>query len=190
MEFLIKICGITSLEDARFAAECGATALGFNFYPGSPRHLSVERAGEIIGALPPEVLTVGVFVEKVDPAAAEMVEVLQLHGLRQPEQAPQPPRRVWVATSPESAARFPDHRIVIDSSWGTGRVADWDAVKQLRRSYILSGGLTPENVGEALRKLNPAGVDVCSGVEQSPGIKDPEKVRSFLKAVTWWQATR
>jgi phosphoribosylanthranilate isomerase len=110
-------------------------------------------------------------------------EVLQCHGVESPEEVPLSGRRIWFAVSPETIDRFRDHEVIIDSSWGQGRLADWDRVASIRRPYILSGGLTPENVASAIERLRPAGVDVCSGVESLPGRKDPHKLIKFLKEV-------
>ncbi len=184
MSRMIKICGITRLEDALDSVRWGANALGFNFYPKSPRYIEPAAAAAIIERLPEGVLTVGVFVRQVDAEAAALVQAVQIHGLERPEEVPQLPQRVLVATSPERAPLFDGCEIVIDTSWGSGRLADWDAVGRLGRPYILSGGLDPGNISLALERLRPAGVDVCSGVEASPGIKDPAKLRAFLKKVT------
>ena len=108
-------------------------------------------------------------------------DVIQLHGVDDPCQIPNTEKRVWVATSPSGARRFPGHEVIIDTSWGTGTLADWSALESLNRPFLLSGGLTPQNLGEALERLKPMGVDVCSGVESSPGLKDRDELRAFLK---------
>ncbi len=118
-------------------------------------------------------------------------DVIQLHGVEDPCQIPYTDKRVWVATSPSGARRFPEHEVIIDTSWGTGTLADWSALESLKPPFLLSGGLTPQNLGEALERLDPLaapgesrhgllGVDVCSGVESSPGLKDRDKLRAFL----------
>jgi phosphoribosylanthranilate isomerase len=111
------------------------------------------------------------------------LDALQIHGAKREEDLPVLDRRVIVATSPEDIGRFPNHEVIIDVSWGTGVLADWELLKGLKRPYILSGGLAPDNVGEAISLLAPAGVDVCSGVEESPGCKDPKRIRAFLSEV-------
>lgn len=196
--FVIKVCGITSLEDAVLSVTAGANALGFNFYPGSPRFIEPAEAAQIIEKLPQKVLKVGVAVtgfplevhdgkqSQLDiwnPGELELAGfgAIQIHGASSSAEVPDLKIRTFVATSPERASEFPNHEIVVDTSWGSGTLADWDLIlKVLDRPYILSGGLTPENVGEALQKLRPDGVDVCSGVEKSPGRKDPSKLESFL----------
>ena len=112
-----------------------------------------------------------------------MVDVLQLHGLKDESEIGELDRRVLAAIRPEEADRFTHHDILIDVSWGTGKRADWKELRTLGRPFILSGGLNPENVGEAIRMLNPAGVDVCSGVESEPGRKDWGRLKSFMAAV-------
>lgn len=183
---LVKVCGITNLEDALLAVEYGANALGFNFYRPSPRYLDFETAFEIIDRLPEGILKVGIWVSPLPdpfPKVVEILDALQLYGMRGESEVPRIQKRILIATSPAGAASFPGYEIVLDTSWGRGRLGDWKAIQQLERSYILSGGLTPENVRGALRRLRPAGVDVCSGVEREPGKKDPEKMKAFLAAV-------
>ncbi|MGW8179890.1 MAG: phosphoribosylanthranilate isomerase [bacterium] len=112
------------------------------------------------------------------------IDAIQIHGVHEEAYVFDLGIRTFVATSPQDAGRFPHHEIIIDSSWGSGKVADWDLILDiLDRPYILSGGLTPDNVAEALRKLQPCGIDVCSGVEASPGRKTPEKLEEFLSIV-------
>jgi phosphoribosylanthranilate isomerase len=202
-DFIIKVCGITSLEDALISVELGANALGFNFYPRSPRFIDLEDAGRICEKLPEDVLKVGLVVFQSQSPASDCVEstgsvssgslrtliglgldAFQFHGLREPGQIPDVGKRVFIATSPELAGRFPLNEIIIDTSWGSGTRADWDLLKRtVRVPYVLSGGLTPGNVSEALSRLDPVGVDVCSGVELAPGKKDPDKLRLFLGVV-------
>ncbi len=189
---IVKVCGITNLQDARLSVEWGANALGFNFYPPSPRYVHPRCAAEIIDELPETVLAVGIFVQRLRQRAEKLVQVVQIHGLKQAAEIPPTDRTIWVAVSPERAAAFPQHQILIDTSWGRGRLADWDALEGLQRPYILSGGLTPDNVGLALQRLHPAGIDVCSGVESSPGTKDAARLRAFLSEVRrhWPAPTR
>ncbi len=184
---IIKICGITSVEDALLALEEGATALGFNFWPSSSRYVAAKTAHEIIAEVSGRFdkrsfLTVGVLVGS-DGWEEAPTDVLQFHGFTDPQSLPETGRRTCVAVSLETADHFPSTEIVIDGSWGQGRVADWEALSGLRRPFILAGGLTPDNVAGAIQRLCPAGVDVCSGVEKSPGHKDPEKLKRFLGEV-------
>lgn len=200
-QFMIKVCGITNLDDATLSLQGGANALGFNFYPESPRFIEPEQAARIIGKLPQETLTVAIVVSqtssrdggikkkrKGDRDFKELVETgvgaIQIHGVSGEMEIPDLGLRTLVATSPERADQFPHFEIIIDTSWGSGTKADWERIRELlNRSYILSGGLTPENVGKALRMLEPAGVDVCSGVEAAPGKKDQRKLLEFLSVV-------
>ena len=180
---IIKVCGITNLEDALRSIECGANALGFNFYPRSPRFIDPDRAERIIDKLPEHVLSVGVFVVNALFSIAEgRWSTVQLHGLSSESEIPMTDKRLLVATSPSDVARFPNYEIIIDTSWGTGKKAQWDTLRDVGRPFILSGGLTPANVAEAVALLDPAGVDVCSGVEMSPRKKDPLKLRAFVDA--------
>ena len=188
---LLKICGITNLDDAVQSVRHGANALGFNFFPESPRYIEPEKVSQIMRILPSEVLKVAVVVipEKEENEKWKKfltvlgrlpIDVLQLHGLRSESEIPKTTKRVFVATSPSKAHSFPGHEIIIDTSWGRGIRADWDEVRKLKSRVILSGGLTPENVEQAIRFLQPVGVDVCSGIESSPGIKDLSRLKSFL----------
>ena len=196
---MIKICGITSLEDAHRSLEYGATALGFNLYENSPRYVEPALAEEIMKQLPAGTLNVVVMVvtghgsrvtgEGSDDFLSSVichpsfVKALQLHGLTSESEIPPNNKRVFVATSFSLADQFPHQELIIDTSWGRGQKADWEELKKLPRPFILSGGLTPENVAEAIRKVRPAGVDVCSGVESSPGKKDPDKLKRFIQTV-------
>ena len=209
---IVKVCGITCLEDALRAVEAGANTLGFNFYERSPRYIGAEQAAEIIeGINGAPVLTVAVVVaassgprlsafirvirepmlssgesQTEEPGALaipDSIHAVQLHGIARPADLPDFGRRLIVAVSAETASRFPDNEIIIDSSWGTGRVDDWSTLTRIHRPYILSGGLNPENVGRAIENLHPAGVDVCSGVESVPGRKDMQKLKAFVAEV-------
>lgn len=180
---IIKICGITNLDDALYSIEYGATALGFNFYPESPRYIEPDRAEEIVGQLPENVLKVAVVVMGQLSPVTSRLSALQLHGLTSESQIPETDKQVFIATSASSAHRFPHSELIIDTSWGSGRKADWEELKTLDRTFILSGGLTADNVAEAIDQLHPSGVDVCSGVELSPGKKAPDKLRRFIQNV-------
>jgi phosphoribosylanthranilate isomerase len=193
---LIKVCGITRLTDALHAAQQGATALGFVFWPNSPRYVAPERAGEIIAELPSHVTTVGVFVnETVDRirevAAKSRISTVQLHGDEPPAYADALSwpllRSVTVSDAViVGGAWRPDTLLLVDAAdsvrrGGTGVVVDWTRAAQVarQRPVVLAGGLTPENVSEAIAAVRPYGVDVSTGVEQSPGVKDFEKVARF-----------
>lgn len=198
----VKICGITSLEDARQAVEAGADALGLMFYNGSPRHIALERAQEIARGLPPYVLRVGVFV---NPEPDEVFSAIQLCGLNlvqfHGEETPDFCRqfgvmtmkavRVRDAASVETLAAYGADAYLLDSyvpgtAGGTGETFNWDLVleaKKLGKPIFLAGGLTVANVREAVRRVQPFAVDVSSGVESAPGKKDSKKVRDFIAAV-------
>ena len=199
----VKICGITRLEDAQLAVELGAAALGFNFYQPSPRYLAPEAAREIIGGLPPFVTPVGVFADEVDGehvarvARQAGVAAIQLHGPRFP--GPGPGLQNWpliraVAVrgdfKPADFAWLKANAFLLDAfdaavPGGTGKTFDWSLAREATRygTIVLAGGLTPENVGEAIRAVRPFAVDVASGVESTPGRKDPAKLRAFFAAV-------
>ena len=198
----VKICGITRPEDALLAVELGATWVGFLFWSESPRWISPSAAAEILEVLPPHVIGVGVFVnqERKEMAAiANQVGLgaVQLHGEEPPALCAQLGRRVIkaVGLSDESTERAADSvwsgaTVLLDADdpkrkGGTGRRVNWTVAAKIaqRRRTILSGGLTSENVGSALCQVSPYGVDVSSGVEAEPGIKDPDRLRCFFDAV-------
>jgi len=195
----VKICGITSLEDALAAVEAGADALGFVFYHRSPRHILPEQARDIIRRLPPFVQTVGLFVDEVLPVVNETadrcgLDIIQLHGDEDPGYCSAVGRRVVKAFrvkdigSIDHLERYHVAGCLLDA-WspaahgGTGRTFNWDiAAEAVRRGQriILAGGLTPDNVAEAVKSVGPYAVDVSSGVECAPGRKDIDKVRMFI----------
>jgi len=195
----VKICGITNLEDARHASACGADALGFVFYPGSPRFVDPDQARRIIAELPPMVTTVGLFVNEAPARIREMVEfcglnTVQLHGEEEPDQCAYPPCRVIKALRLKQGmddSVFAAYQVsallldayVPDKPGGTGQLCDWDRAAEVasRHRVILAGGLNPENVAGAVRQVHPYGVDVSTGVEEKPGQKDPEKVAMFIR---------
>jgi len=199
---IIKICGITRLDDAEAAVEQGAHALGFVFWPGSPRFIDPYRARAIVSMLPAFVATVGVFVnqpsEYVNGVASLVgLAAVQLHGDESPSYAAAMKRPVVKAIALSAAgaadgvAAWPLRvTLLLDAHdpvrrGGTGRTIDWAAastVAALRR-VVLSGGLTPENVGEAIARVKPFGIDVSSGVESSPGIKDHGRLKALFEAV-------
>ncbi len=200
----IKVCGITRLEDARIAVELGVAGLGFNFYPPSPRHVTPERARDIIRQLPPFVVPVGVFANEQDAshvasvACAAGVTVVQLHGVEIPS-LNSALRGFTIIRALQVQPGFNAADLCCEGAsaylldtchstlhGGTGKTFDWSLAKEAsnRKAIILAGGLTPENVGSAIREVRPYAVDVASGVEASPGIKDPVKLRAFFSAVT------
>ena len=193
----VKICGTTTEEDALLAVAMGADAVGFIFAP-SPRQVSPGRVRDIVRRLPPEVLTVGVFRDELPERVVEVVNSsglrgAQLHGRETPEQARFVKERVpvlfqaFVAGDPaiRNAKDYGAHAVLLDSpSPGSGEVFDWrlaDGVPDGVR-LLMAGGLSVDNVGEAIASVHPWGVDVVTGVESSPGHKDPVKVREFVSA--------
>jgi phosphoribosylanthranilate isomerase len=195
----VKICGITSLEDAQLAVDAGADALGFVFYPPSPRYVTPEQAEQIIQTLPPFVTTVGLFVDvaldTVNATAARCgLDRIQLHGRETPEFCRQVTRPVIKAVRIKNAASLahvPDYKVsayLLDTyvegalPGGTGASFSWELAARAKPfgPVILAGGLTPENVEVAIVQTRPYGVDVSTGVERAPGIKDHQKVREFI----------
>ena len=192
----VKICGITRLSDARHAVTCGAAAIGFVFWPGSPRYIAPARAAEIIADLPANVAAVGVFVDEPVESIKDVVRqtgigTVQLHGNEPSDYAAAIAQPVWRAVGVQDAgkamATWPvDTTLLLDvvdpSRRGTGQTVDWQVAAAIARTrrVVLAGGLTPENVGQAIELVQPFGVDVSSGVEDSPGIKNMDKVERFL----------
>jgi phosphoribosylanthranilate isomerase len=199
----IKICGLTRLEDAQRAVELGAAALGFNFYPASPRYIEPAAARAIVRRLPPFVTPVGVFANETDSghlislAREAGVTAVQVHGPRfpaLPELLSVFSLVVAVAVregfKPEELRKIERSAYLLDAFdpdrlGGTGKTFDWNAAREAKQygPIILAGGLTPENVGRAVREVRPFAVDVASGVESAPGIKDPARLRAFFAAV-------
>jgi phosphoribosylanthranilate isomerase len=201
---LVKICGITSPADARLAVEAGADAVGFVFWPGSPRWVDPETARGIGAGLPPFIWRVGVFVD-ADPktlaatADAAGLDLLQLHGSEPPEAFAGLTRRALKALrvgsgfAPEMALAYEGRAagLLLDTQGegapgGTGQSFDWSRAGGLGERVgflMLAGGLNPENVAEAIAVVRPHAVDVSSGVESAPGRKDPRRVRAFVEAV-------
>jgi phosphoribosylanthranilate isomerase len=195
----VKICGITTVEDALMAVHAGADALGFVFFEKSPRHVTPDRAVGIIAAIPPFVQVVGLFVnaplDLVNATADRCgLDIIQLHGEESPSYCESVNRRVMKAfrvRGMESLAAMADYRVagyLLDaysphSYGGTGERFDWDCAVAAkgRGPIILAGGLDADNVAAAVSRVKPFAVDVSSGVESSPGHKDPEKVRKFVK---------
>jgi phosphoribosylanthranilate isomerase len=198
----VKICGITRREDAQLAADLGAAAVGFIFWPGSRRFIQPTAAGDIVRRLPASVIPVGVFVdqpvEHVNAVAQALgLGAVQLHGDETPEYCARVAapvikavpiggdfRMAAVADLPAGVTLLLDVDDPV-ARGGTGRAVDWTAAREVARTRrtILSGGLTPENVGAAIRAVEPAGLDVSSGVESEPGIKDERRLRRFFDAI-------
>jgi phosphoribosylanthranilate isomerase len=192
----VKICGITSEEDALLAVAMGADAVGFNFVPSSPRFLAVSRAADIAKRLPPEILTVGVFRDEARERVVELtnqagLRAAQLHGHESEADSRWVRERVSVLIKAfpggdPDLARAPSFGadiVMIDSaSPGSGQVFDWSLAEGAPSGLriLLAGGLTPDNVAEAIDRVRPWGVDVATGVESAPGIKDPTLVRRFI----------
>jgi phosphoribosylanthranilate isomerase len=203
MRTRVKICGITRPEHGRMAAEAGADAIGLVFYPLSPRYLSTERAVEIRDALPPFVQTVALFVNADAAQVAQVIgrvrpAMLQFHGEETPQFCSQfgmpyvkacrvrPKVDLLEYLRPFSSAAAWLLDSYVEEYGGVGERFDWSIVpRQLERPLILSGGLAPDNVAEAIRRVRPWGVDVSSGVESAKGIKDSAKVTAFIAEVRY-----
>lgn len=197
----VKVCGTTRLKDALLAVECGADAIGFIFYKKSPRYVSVKTAKEICSKLPPFVHRVGVFVNETADNINRIadrcgLDAVQLHGDESPAFCKKIKHRVIKVVRVKDAASLKEmSRYAVDGflldTWkedqwgGTGKVFDWELAARAKKygPVIIAGGLNPRNVKAAIKKVQPYGVDVSSGVEQSPGKKDPRKVKAFIKAV-------
>lgn len=197
----VKICGITSAEDAAAAVEAGADALGFVFVPGTPRLVHLDVAEQIVKDLPPFVTTVGVFVDQpledvLRIAGRCKLRAVQLHGNEPEAFSRRIPFTVIKAIRIRDArdlapiGTYPAHAFLLDAfvegqTGGTGTPISWDLARHAKGKVpiILSGGLRPETVAQAVRTVRPYGVDVSSGVETSPGRKDHKKVREFIAAV-------
>ena len=201
MSTRVKICGITSLADAQVAVSAGADALGFMFYDQSPRYIPTITAAEISRALPPFTLRVGVFVNPSEELVFRAIgdcglSLLQFHGDEPPAFCTQfglmsmKAFRIRDAGSLKALPEYPTDAWLLDAFasdalGGTGEKFNWDLAREVPRlgkPVFLAGGLTPENVAEAIRTVEPFGVDVSSGVESAPGKKDHAKVRAFIKA--------
>lgn len=196
----IKICGITNLEDALAAAEAGADALGFNFYPKSPRYIEPSEAQKIIERLPPFIAAIGVFVNEPEPlrvgelASQLKLNAIQLHGDESPDYCAQlfdwrviKALCVSPTFKPEHVSRYDVSAILLDAYkpgeyGGTGEVFAWDVAAEAKRygRIILAGGLNPLNIEEAVERVSPYAVDTASGVESAPGKKDRNKLREFI----------
>jgi phosphoribosylanthranilate isomerase len=202
METRVKICGVTNVADALAAAEAGADMIGLMFYEHSPRHISLATAEEISRALPPFVLRVGVFVNPAEELVLRAIgdcnlSLLQFHGDEPSEFCTQfglmsvKALRVHAAESLKALKNFHTDAFLLDAfssttPGGTGEKFNWDLAAEAQKfgkPIFLAGGLTPENVADAVKKVRPFAVDVSSGVESAPGKKDAAKVRAFITAV-------
>jgi phosphoribosylanthranilate isomerase len=200
----VKICGITNLDDALAAIDAGADALGFNFYKPSPRYVTPEAAHEVIAQLPANILTVGVFVNEDSPEAVEYlarrasVTAIQLHGDESPDYCRNLGQfKVIKALAAgadfdaEQARAYEVDAILLDTKdpalrGGTGRIFDWSIARRVRRfvpKLFLAGGLSVQNIEQAIISVGPYGVDACSALEEKPGKKDHERMRLFIKTV-------
>jgi phosphoribosylanthranilate isomerase len=200
----IKICGVTNWADAKFSVDAGASALGFNFYAKSPRSVSPATAWDIVRRLPPFVEAIGVFVDWQPEAVSSLARALHLHGVQlhgnEPvEDVKKLAERFSVIKAiqvkenfrAESLKKFSNASAILLDGFreglrgGTGATVDWTLVASAssHSKIILAGGLTPDNVAQAISIARPFAVDVASGVESKPGKKDPARVRSFVDAV-------
>lgn len=200
----VKICGITNSGDAEVAVKAGADALGFIFYDKSPRYIQPNVARQIIAQLPPFILPIGVFVNEETEFVRDIVDecglaLAQLHGDESPSYCESLGRPIMKGirlrdrgsflSLAEYKGRAEVRGFVIDAFsesayGGTGQTVDWALAAEAAKAapILLAGGLTPENVAEAIQKVQPYGVDVSSGVEASPGKKDPQKIQAFIQA--------
>jgi phosphoribosylanthranilate isomerase len=202
MRTKVKICGITNLIDAQETVAAGADMLGFVFYEKSPRHMTIPAVAEISKQLPPYVLRVGLFVNAPEEFVFQAIQacglnLLQFHGDESPEYCSQfgmMTIKAFRICDEESLLTLPKYTtdaylldaFVPGALGGTGQRFNWDlavAAQRFGKPIFLAGGLTADNVGEAVEKVHPFAVDVSSGVEQSPGKKDPAKVRAFIAKV-------
>jgi phosphoribosylanthranilate isomerase len=199
----LKVCGITSLVDALTAVNCGAHYLGFNFYPPSPRYIAPEAALAIIEQLPDEVVSIGVFVNEAAPETVldsmrrSGVRLAQLHGDEDAAYcaavgAERVIKALRVAEDfdARSVLNYPASAILLDAYdkklyGGTGKTANWALANEAARmtKIFLAGGLSPDNISAAIRAVEPFAVDVNSGVERAPGVKDAEKLQALKQAI-------
>lgn len=200
MRTRVKICGITTPEDALLAARCGADAIGLVFYPPSPRNVSLEQAREILAAVPAFVTTVGLFVDADSDYVQQLLQqlkldLLQFHGDETPEYCSQFSRPYIKALRmqpglniSQQANSYSDAQGILLDAWvpgipgGTGQSFDWQQIPELNRPLILAGGLSVTNVADAINMVKPWAVDVSGGVEQAKGKKSPTKVQEFMQA--------
>ncbi len=201
MSTRVKICGITRHDDAVFASEAGASAIGFILVKTSPRYVNPDTVRSIVREIPPFVTPVGVFAgvsrsEALATVAKSGIRAVQLHGDEDPKEFddfPVPAYKVFrvsVEFNPEILRRYRGTAFMLDTfkdgvGGGTGQTFDWNVAIEAKKygRLILSGGISPENVGDAIRRVAPYAIDVNSGVERSPGVKDHGKIRQLLEAV-------
>ena len=185
----VKICGITNRADALAAIDAGARALGFIFYPRSPRHVTPAALQSWISEIPADIWKVGVYVNESPATITEIsqtlhLDIAQLHGHETPDLYP-PGIRVWKAlrvTGPTlETIETPAEALLLDGP-GSGQTFDWALAKHATKPVVLAGGLTPDNVRQAIEQTNPWGIDTASGVEASPGRKDHARMKLFMKA--------
>lgn len=205
MSCRVKICGITNIEDAMLAISSGADALGFVFYPPSPRYISISDAQVIVSKLPPFVTPVALFVDAAKEVVAELLDgsprwCLQFHGQETPEYCEQFGVPYYKALRMKPgldiaaiANSYPSSMAILLDAYkpgvpgGTGETFDWESIPQgLRKPLILAGGLSIDNVAKAIDIVRPFAVDVSGGVELEPGKKDPDKVRDFIRAAKYY----
>jgi phosphoribosylanthranilate isomerase len=200
----IKICGVSTAEDAQACVDLGADMLGFNFYPRSPRYVEPTAVRRIVKMLPVGICAVSVFVDETTPeirraAKAAGISSVQLHGNISPDSCQELARDFRVIRAlctnerfhPANVRAFSDCDILLDAHHptlhgGTGRLCDWSAARAtlpFARFLILSGGLNAQNVRRAIATVTPHAVDVCSGIESAPGVKDHAAIRDFIAAV-------
>ena len=196
----VKICGITHLDDALCAAENGAAALGFIFYPPSPRYIEPQKARAIIDKLPQNLVKIGVFVNETTEEVMRIfdycgLDMLQLHGNESPDYCRQfPTHRLIKALALKdeedlkNASAFDVSAILVDSHHaglygGTGKTANWELAGRISKPLILSGGLNENNIIEALQKIHPDALDINSGVEERPGKKDCAKIIRIMEII-------
>jgi phosphoribosylanthranilate isomerase len=190
---IVKICGITNLEDAASAVAAGAHALGFNFYPRSPRYIRPAEARAIVRELPAHVLRVGVFVHEPEFEVARIMEAAGMNIAQIHHGALPAGQRAWRARSVDDTFSPADlnedgpEAFLLDAPapggyGGTGRVFDWTRVPSVGRRIVLAGGLDASNVEQAIATVRPWGVDACSRLESAPGRKDHQRVREFIQA--------
>ena len=198
---LVKICGITNLDDALFASEAGADALGFVFYKKSPRYVEPKKAWDIIKRLPPFVTTVGVFADQTEAEIKGIIsetdiDIVQLHGEEPPEFCEGLNKRVIKAIRVRGmenlteVKRYKACALLLDTydrnlKGGTGKIFNWEIAREAKvfNKIIIAGGLTPDNVADAIKVVQPYAVDVSSGVEKQKGLKDHLKVKAFIYKV-------
>ena len=186
---IVKVCGITNREDAMAAVDAGASAIGFNFYRESPRYISPTGAALIVEKLPASVWKVGVFVNEEAEIVARVaiqagLDVAQLHGTAQARGL-----RTWQACAIDDwdLIGAGAEAVLLDTPsesvyGGTGQTWEWSRARNISKKVILAGGLDADNVRQAIEQAQPWGVDACSRIEMSPGLKDREKMRKFVKA--------